>query len=226
MNDYRHQRRRMVATQLVQRGIRDPNVLAAMRMVPRERFVSRDMAEFAYEDSPIPIEEGQTISQPYIVAAMIDAAQVRAGSNVLEVGAGSGYAAAVLSQIAAHVYAIERREALVQLAGARFELLGYRNIELRLGDGTCGWPQASPFDVILVAASGPAVPRALKDQLAIGGRLVIPIGTDSDQRLVKVTRARDNEFHQEDLGAVSFVRLVGEQGWSPNDDEPADLRLS
>ncbi|MFT6571297.1 MAG: protein-L-isoaspartate(D-aspartate) O-methyltransferase [Sphingomonas echinoides] len=163
----------MVETQIAGRGVRDERVLNAMRAVPRERFISEAMAEFAYEDSPLPIEEGQTISQPYIVAAMIEAAEIAPGDRVLEVGAGSGYAAAVIGQIAGEVYAIERHEALSRMAQERFEALGYDNIILRVGDGTKGWPDAGPFEAILVAAGGPEVPQALKAQLAIGGRLVI-----------------------------------------------------
>lgn len=173
MRNYEKQRARMVETQIAGRGVRDERVLNAMRAVPRERFISEAMAEFAYEDSPLPIEEGQTISQPYIVAAMIEAAEIAPGDRVLEVGAGSGYAAAVIGQIAGEVYAIERHEALSRMAQERFEALGYDNIILRVGDGTKGWPDAGPFEAILVAAGGPEVPQALKAQLAIGGRLVI-----------------------------------------------------
>src|SRR3954447_21897011 len=169
-------RDRMVEVQLIRRGVRDPYVLEAMRGVPREAFVEPGFEEFAYEDGPLPIGEGQTISQPYIVALMIEAAGVRPGDNVLEVGAGSGYAAAVMSQIADHVFAIERHRELSEKALTRFRKLGYDNIELRLGDGTMGWSEAAPFDAILVSAGGPGVPEALKRQLAIGGRCVIPVG--------------------------------------------------
>src|SRR4051812_21830757 len=169
-------RARMVKVQIARRGVRDRSVLDAMRRVPREAFVQPGFEEFAYEDGPLPIGEGQTISQPYIVAAMIEAAEVRPGDHVLEVGAGSGYAAAVLGQIAAKVIAIERHEALTERARERIESLGYDNIEIRTGDGTCGLSEEAPFDAILVAAGGPEVPKALKDQLAIGGHLVIPVG--------------------------------------------------
>ena len=169
-------RKQMVEAQVARRGVRDRRVLNAMREVPREAFVEPGYEEFAYEDGALPIREGQTISQPYIVALMIEAADVKPGERVLEVGAGSGYAAALISRIAERVYAIERHAALAQAAMRRFEALGYDNIELRVGDGTQGWPEAAPFDAILVAAGGPEVPTALKDQLAPAGRLVIPVG--------------------------------------------------
>ncbi|MEA2937218.1 MAG: hypothetical protein QOC56_722, partial [Alphaproteobacteria bacterium] len=208
------ERDRMVDAQIAGRGVHDPRVLAAMRQVPREAFVAEGLAEFAYEDAPLPIEEGQTISQPYIVAHMIEAAEVKPGDRVLEVGTGSGYAAAVLSRIAAQVYAIERHQTLVQLARRRFEQLGYRNIHLRHGDGTLGWSDAAPFDAVIVAAGGPEIPETLRTQLKVGGRLVMPIGLlEHQQRLVKVVRDGEREFHEEDLGPVMFVPLVGAHGW-------------
>src|SRR3954452_1058754 len=213
--DLSRARDRMVNIQIAGRGVRDPLVLEAMRRVPREAFVEPGFEEFAYEDGPLPIGEGQTISQPYIVALMIEAAEVRPGDRVLEVGAGSGYAAAVMSQIADRVYAIERIPSLGEAARCRFERLGYDNIELRVGDGTTGWPETAPFDAILVAAGGPDVPPALKEQLAIGGRLVIPVGEDlHDQTLLKITRTSETAFEGEDLGTVRFVPLIGEQGWA------------
>jgi protein-L-isoaspartate(D-aspartate) O-methyltransferase len=216
--DFSRARSRMVDTQIARRGVRDPHVLDAMRQVPREVFVEEGFEEFAYEDSPLPIGEGQTISQPYIVALMIEAGEVRPGDAVLEVGAGSGYAAAVLSRIAARVFAIERHPSLAAKAGDRLEGLGYDNIDLRSGDGTKGWPDAAPFDVILVSAGGPDVPEALKAQLAIGGRLVAPVGREKgSQTLFKLTRRTETEFATEDLGMVSFVPLIGEQGWREND---------
>jgi protein-L-isoaspartate(D-aspartate) O-methyltransferase len=215
MLDLSRARNRMVDVQIAQRGVRDPRVLNAMRRVPRETFVESGFEEFAYEDGPLPIGEGQTISQPYIVALMIEAAEVKPGDRVLEVGAGSGYAAAVTSRIAGRVHAIERHPALAEAAGRRFEKLGYDNIELRIGDGTRGWPEAAPFDAILVAAGGPEVPRALKEQLAIGGRLVIPVGEEERrQTLLKVTRTSKTGYEEEDLGGVMFVPLIGEQGWA------------
>src|SRR5881227_4267142 len=200
--DLAHARERMVQVQIAERGIRDSRVLDAMRCVPREAFVEPGFKEFAYEDGPLPIGEGQTISQPYIVALMIEAAGVKPGDSVLEVGAGSGYAAAVMAQIANQVYAIERHPSLGKSARQRFKKLGYDNIELRVGDGTRGWPEAAPFDAILVAAGGPEVPPALKEQLAIGGRLVIPVGEEERyQTLIKLTRKSESEFEEENLGA-------------------------
>src|SRR5215204_5755302 len=193
-------RDRMVDVQIARRGVRDRHVLDAMRRVPRETFVESGFEEFAYEDSPLPIGEDQTISQPYIVALMIEAAEVKPGDNVLEVGAGSGYAAAVMSQIADRVHAIERHPSLGEAARHRFEKLGYDNIDLRVGDGTKG---------------GPEVPQALKEQLAIGGRLVIPVGEEErSQILLKITRTSKKGYDEEDLGTVAFVPLIGEQGWA------------
>ena len=190
MLDLSRARNRMVDMQIARRGVRDPRVLEAMRQVPREAFVEPGFEEFAYEDGPLPIGEGQTISQPYIVALMIEAAEVKPGDRVLEVGAGSGYAAAVMSRIADRVYAIERHRLVgAKPRGERFRKLGYDNVELRVGDGTQGWPEAAPFDAILVAAGGPEVPAALKEQLAIGGRLVMPVGDEERrQTLLKLTR--------------------------------------
>src|SRR3546814_907709 len=203
----------MVDTQLARRCIRDRRVLQAMRDVPRERFVREGLEEFAYEDSALPIEEEQTISQPYIVAAMIEAAELKPGDRVLEVGAGSGYAAAVLGQIAGEVFAIERHAPLGKLAQARIAALGYDNVDIRVGDGTRGLMEEAPFDAILVAAGGPDVPGALKQQLKVGGRLVIPVGDADEQKLCKVTRISESRFDEENLGAVRFVPLIGEQGW-------------
>jgi protein-L-isoaspartate(D-aspartate) O-methyltransferase len=203
----------MVARHLAARGIGDPLVLAAMGAVPREAFVPQTLADFAYEDSALAIEAGQTISQPYIVARMIELLELEPTDRVLEVGAGSGYAAAVLGHIVARVYAIERHPVLVDAAAARLDSLGYRNIELRVGDGSTGWPEAAPFDAILVAAAGPEVPSALKAQLGLGGRLVMPVGGASWQRLLKITRLGDADFREQELCGVSFVPLVGEQGW-------------
>src|SRR5437764_10058071 len=198
MLDLTRARDRMVDVQHAERGIRDTYVLKTLRRVPREAFVEPGFEEFAYEDGPLPIGEGQTISQPYIVALMIEAAEVKPGDSVLEVGAGSGYAAAIIGQVADRVYAIERHPSLGKSAQQRFKKLGYDNIVLRVGDGTRGWPEAAPFDAILVAAGGPDVPQALKDQLAIGGRLVIPIGEEERyQTLIKLTRKSEAEFEEE-----------------------------
>ncbi|MBW8745261.1 MAG: protein-L-isoaspartate(D-aspartate) O-methyltransferase [Sphingomonas sp.] len=204
----------MVDSQIAARGVRDAEVLDAMRLVPRERFVPEQLREFAYEDTPLPIEAGQTISQPYIVAHMIEAAAVGRDDRVLEIGAGSGYAAAVISRIAGQVYAIERHPQLAALARERMSALGYDNVEIRTGDGTQGWPDVAPFDAILVAAGGPAIPQPLCRQLAIGGRLVIPVGDADEQRLMRVTRRSEGNFEEEDLGDVRFVPLIGAHGWA------------
>ena len=215
MLDLSRARNRMVNVQIARRGVRDRHLLDAMRHVPREVFVEPGFEEFAYEDGPLPIGEGQRISQPYIVALMIEAAEVKPGDRVLEVGAGSGYAAAVMGQIAQRVHAIERHPSLGEAARQRFQKLGYDNIDLRVGDGTKGWPEAAPFDAILVAAGGPEVPQALKEQLVIGGRLLIPVGEEERrQTLLKITRAAEADYDQEDLGSVAFVPLIGEQGWA------------
>jgi len=201
-------RLRMIERQLARRGLVNKDVLRAMREVPRDAFVPEALKEHAYKDTPLPIDAGQTISQPYVVALMIDAADIAPGDRVLEVGAGSGYAAAVLSRIAARVYAIERHRELAMSAAERLRQLGYDNIEVRAGDGVHGWIEAAPFDAILVSASGEAIPQALKEQLDIGGTLVMPVGPMHDQRLIKVHRSSANSYDEEDLGAVSFVPLI------------------
>ncbi|MFZ5667930.1 MAG: protein-L-isoaspartate(D-aspartate) O-methyltransferase [Pseudomonadota bacterium] len=221
MVDFAQARERMVERQIARRNVLSPAVLEAMRRTPREAFVPKGMEEFAYEDSPLPIESGQTISQPYIVALMTEAAEVARGDRVLEIGTGSGYAAAVLAEIAGEVFTIERHAGLADTARARFDRLGYRNIAVRTGDGTLGWPEAAPFDAILAAAGGPEVPQTLLDQLAIGGRLVMPVGPESRrQSLIKVVRLGEVEFSQEDLGEVMFVPLVGEHGWREDERAP------
>ncbi|HEX4954112.1 MAG TPA: protein-L-isoaspartate(D-aspartate) O-methyltransferase [Thermoanaerobaculia bacterium] len=214
MTDFTARRQRMIERQVRARGITDPPVLAALGRVPRESFVPDDLAEFAYDDNPLPIEGGQTISQPYVVAAMASALELSAADRVLEIGAGSGYAAAVLSHIAKEVYTIERLPVLAELARERCRDLGYDNVHVLLGDGTLGWPEQAPFDAIVAAAGGPRVPQALRDQLAVGGRLVMPVGDDPrDQELVRVRRLGEEEYSEETLGQVRFVPLIGEQGW-------------
>jgi protein-L-isoaspartate(D-aspartate) O-methyltransferase len=204
----------MVEGQLAVRGIRDPLVLAAMARVPRERFVSDRQAEFAYEDEPLPIGEGQTISQPYIVAFMTEALGLVRTDRVLEIGTGSGYAAAVLAEIATEVYTVERLAALAESARRHLADLGYANVHVLTGDGTLGWPEHAPYDAIVATASGPRVPQALLDQLAIGGRLVMPVGSVAyDQSLVRVLRAAPADYRREELEAVAFVPLIGAQGW-------------
>jgi protein-L-isoaspartate(D-aspartate) O-methyltransferase len=205
----------MVDRQIAARGVRSELVLAAMRKVPREKFLPEGMVEFAYDDSPLPIAAGQTISQPYIVAFMTEALALTGGEKVLEIGAGCGYAAAVLAEIADQVYTVERLETLARTAGSTLERLGYHNVHVKHGDGTLGWPEHAPFDAIIVSAGGPDVPQSLKDQLAIGGRLVIPVGCDQrTQELIRITRVSEEKFVSEDIADVRFVPLIGAQGWS------------
>ncbi|CAN5609829.1 hypothetical protein BH23CHL7_BH23CHL7_07220 [soil metagenome] len=207
-------RQRMVERQIEARGVRDAAVIEAMLTVPREAFVSSVQAPSAYDDSPLPIAAGQTISQPFVVALMVEALALGPDDRALEVGTGSGYAAAVMSRICRAVYGIERHAGLMRDARAALASLGYDNVTLRHGDGTLGWTDEAPFDGILVSAGGPAVPAALRDQLALGGRMVIPIGrTDRVQHLVRVTRESPDSWREDDLGEVAFVPLIGEQGW-------------
>jgi protein-L-isoaspartate(D-aspartate) O-methyltransferase len=209
------EREHMVERHVAARGVRDPRVLEAMRSVPREAFLPDELAEFAYADTPLPIAEGQTISQPYVVALMAAALELSPDDRVLEIGTGSGYAAAVLARIAAEVYTIERHAALSERAGETLARFGFANVHVRHGDGTLGWPEHAPYDGINVTAGGPSVPRALVEQLAVGGRLVIPVGEEaSHQRLLRLRRLADGEVEEEDLGAVRFVPLVGAQGWA------------
>ena len=206
-------RERMVERQLARRGIRDRRVLAAMDAVPREEFVPEHLRDLAYEDGPLPIGHGQTISQPFIVAHMLQAAALGPADRVLDVGTGSGYAAAVASRLAAQVCTIERYPSLAAQARGVFDRLGYDNIISRIGDGTLGWPEAAPFDAILVAAGGPEVPPAFARQLTVGGRLVMPVGPVSRQELIRVVRTGEASYDEESLGPVAFVPLVGEHGW-------------
>jgi protein-L-isoaspartate(D-aspartate) O-methyltransferase len=220
-----HERDAMVERQIVRRGVRDELVLEAVRSVPREDFLPADIREFAYEDSPLPIEEGQTISQPFIVALMSEALLLKGGEKVLEVGTGSGYAAAVLGQIAAEVYTVERYSQLAVRAAATLARGGFNNVHVLHGDGTLGWPDHAPYDGIVVAAGGPRVPEALKNQLKIGGRLVIPVGPSRElQELVRVTRVGEHDYQLEELLDVRFVSLVGADGWAP--DRADDVPLS
>jgi len=212
MASFEQQRARMVERQLRARGIRDPRVLAAMGEVPREAFVPERWRGAAYDDGPLPIGEEQTISQPYVVALMIEAAGVAPGDRVLEVGAGSGYAAAVLSRIADHVFAVERHATLAEAAHRRLHDLGYDRVTALTGDGSLGLAQEAPFDAILVAAASAGVPEPLRRQLAIGGRLVIPVGGTAVQKLLRLTRTGDDSWREDDLGAVRFVPLIGVHG--------------
>jgi len=217
----------MVERTIAQRGVRSKLVLEAVRSVSRERFLPEELHEFAYDDTPLPIEEGQTISQPYIVALMTEALELQGGERVLEIGTGSGYAAAVLAHIAKDVYSVERYGQLASKAAEMLARLGYNNVHVLHGDGTLGWPEHAPFDAIVVAAGGPSVPETLKSQLKIGGRLVIPVGADRGlQELVRVTRRSEHEYQTEELADVRFVPLVGAEGWAPErlDDTPPTPR--
>ncbi len=222
MTEFAKARAQMVQRQIAGRGIRDEALLDAFRTVPREEFVGAEYRAQAYGDHPLPIGSGQTISQPYIVALMIEAARIGAGDRVLEVGAGSGYAAAVMGELGAQVVAIERKPELAAAARDRLERLGYGNVRIVEGDGSCGWPDGAPYDAILAAASGSHVPTPLIEQLAPGGRLVMPVGGQLwAQKLVKLTKLPDGRTGRESLGKVRFVPLIGEQGW--NDGErPAE----
>ena len=226
-NESSELRKEMVEKAISARGVRSELVLDAMRSVSRESFLPERLREFAYEDTALPIEEGQTISQPYIVALMTEALVLRGGEKVLEIGTGSGYAAAVLSEIAAEVYTVERHGQLAETAAATLADLGYGNVHVLHGDGTRGWPAHAPYDAIIVAAGGPTIPESLKHQLKIGGRLVIPVGSDQRaQELVRVTRIAQNEYRSEDLADVRFVPLLGEEGWAPEQAEPARVRYA
>ena len=205
-------RQEMVEKQIEARGITDPGVLAAMRKVPRHLFVSEALMDQAYSDFPLPIGEQQTISQPYIVAEMTQALDLTGNDRVLEIGTGSGYQAAVLAQIAFRVYTIERIYSLYVKARKLFDQLGYHNIVTRYSDGTSGWKDESPFDAIMVTAGAPDIPAVLVDQLAVGGRMAIPVGNQYAQDLVQLVR-EEKGIRKVNLGGCRFVKLVGEHGW-------------
>ncbi len=222
MIDFAAEREAMIEHTIRRRGLDHPALIAAFRAVPREEFISFDYAQHAYADGPLPIESGQTISQPYIVALTIDAAAIGPQDKVLEIGAGSGYAAAVIGQIAREVIAIERHHPLVELARERMQRLGYANVRIIEGDGTLGCPAEAPFDAIVAAASGSHVPAVLVDQLKPGGRIVMPIGEPhSVQSLVKLTKREDGMLEREDFGAVRFVPLIGEHGFGDPNEQPS-----
>lgn len=208
----------MVRDQIAHRGVRDARVLEALRRIPRHLFVPPAEAAQAYEDHPLPIGEGQTISQPYIVALMTESLALRGDETVLEIGSGSGYQTAVLAALCRRVVAIERHAALAERAAATLARLGVGNVTLHVGDGSRGWPDDAPYDAILVAAGAPTVPAALRDQLAVGGRLVLPVGSDRDQTLLLITRDATDAFTSRALGAVTFVPLVGAGGFGLPDD--------
>ncbi|RJR41715.1 MAG: protein-L-isoaspartate(D-aspartate) O-methyltransferase [Deltaproteobacteria bacterium] len=205
-------RKRMVDTQIEARGVTSPRVLAAMRRVPRHRFVPQGLWDQAYNDYPLPIGEDQTISQPYIVALMTEALELKEGDRVLEIGTGSGYQAAVLAELASAVYSIDRLGSLTEKAQKVLAELGYNNLHVRVGDGTLGWPEEAPFDAILVTAGAPQVPRPLVEQLALGGRLVIPVGDRFSQTLTRVRKVKDGVKYDY-LGGCRFVRLIGQYAW-------------
>ncbi len=207
-------RQRMVAEQIEERGLNNEAILHAMRTVPREAFILPKYEPYAYDDCPLPILAGQTISQPYVVAFMIDKLKLGPTDKVLEIGTGSGYAAAILSRIAARVYTVERIAELVEFARDNLNRCGYTNVFIHHGDGTIGWPKHAPYDGIIVAAGGPKIPTTLRNQLTIGGRLIIPVGKEPRaQQLIRITRTGPRSFHKETLSHVRFVPLIGEQGW-------------
>ena len=205
-------RRRMVDTQIEARGVSDPLVLEAMRRVPRHRFVPQGLWDQAYNDYPLPIGEDQTISQPYIVALMTEALELRSTDRVLEIGTGSGYQAAVLAELAAEVYSIDRLASLAENAKKVLAVLSYKNFHVRVGDGTLGWPEEAPFEAILVTAGAHQVPRPLVEQLALGGRLVIPVGDRFSQTLTRIRKTKEG-LKYDYMGGCRFVRLIGEYGW-------------
>ncbi len=214
MTRIKKQKQIMLEKHLKGRGITDEAVLRAMAEVPREAFVPESQAEYAYQDSPLPIGEGQTISQPYIVAAMTQFLELKRHDRVLEIGTGSGYAVAILSRIVDSVFTVERYRSLSDRAVRRLTELGYDNIVFMVGDGTLGWPEHAPYDAIVVTAGAPEVPRPLKEQLAVGGRLVIPAGSrPMEQELIRIRRVSEVDYEQEFLAMVRFVPLVGEAGW-------------
>ena len=213
MDPYTEKRHAMVETQIVARGLHDPAVVQAMRTVPREVFLDPELQAYAYTDKPLPIDAGQTISQPYIVALMIAALQPQPQYHVLEIGTGSGYAAAVLSRTVQEVYTIERHAELVELARRRLHMLGYTNVHVLHGNGALGWIEYAPYDGIVVTASSPKIPDALLEQLTLDGRLIIPVGAEgASQCLVRITRTSDRSYRRDNLGGVRFVPLVSVPG--------------
>lgn len=213
MNAYDSKRQYMVETQIVARGIKDKMVIDALRKIPRHLFLDEALWPQAYEDHAMPIGEKQTISQPYIVALMTEALQLTDKQKVLEIGTGSGYQTAILAEIADQVFSIERIPSIAKRARKVFDKLQYRNVVITIGDGTSGWKEHSPYDGIIVTASSPKVPKPLLGQLAIGGRLVIPIGEESGQGLMVFTKEDENNYTEENYGGCRFVKLVGEYGW-------------
>jgi protein-L-isoaspartate(D-aspartate) O-methyltransferase len=211
-DDFSKARLKMVEDQIIARGIQDLRVIAAVKKVPRHLFVEEALQSQAYSDHPLPIGEKQTISQPYMVALMTEALLLTGRDKVLEIGAGSGYQTCILAEIALKVFSIERiRSLAIQVRKLVYEL-GYLNVEIKFSDGTLGWMDESPFDAIMVTAGSPGIPQPLVDQLAVGGRLVIPVGDPTDQELMRVTRT-EGGIKKENLGGCRFVRLIGQHGW-------------
>ena len=214
MSDLDYRREVMINNHLRARGITDPRVISAMREVPREEFIAPEYRAYAYDDHPLPIDEGQTISQPYIVAYMTEALSLSDADRVLEVGTGSGYAAAVLSRMVARVFTVERLPALARAAAERLARLGYDNVTVIDGDGTLGWPEFAPYDAIVVTAAAPDVPKPLMEQLAVDGRLILPVGRSTYvQSLLRVRRVGPAQFERDFLTDVRFVPLIGAFGW-------------
>jgi len=210
--DFEKLRRKMVETQLIPRGIKDKKVIEAFLIVPREKFVSENLKEFAYDDTPLPIGEEQTISQPYIVALMTELLQLKGGEKVLEIGTGSGYQAAVLSEIGCDVYSVERIPSLATRAGKILQQLGYI-VKIKIGNGTLGWEEYAPYDGIIVTAAGPKIPQSLLTQLKEGGRIVMPVGNMFTQDLIRITKVK-GKFIKENFGGCQFVPLKGKEGWN------------
>ena len=209
---FREARETMVRRQIEERGIHNPRLLEALRRIPREKFIPPDMEDRAYADAPVPIGQGQTISQPYMVAVMTDLLILNGDETVLEIGTGSGYQAAVLASLASQVHTIERNAGLAQQAAARLEEMGFKNISVHIGDGSLGWPPAAPYQAILVTAGAPEVPRPLMEQLDDDGRLVLPVGSLREQRLERWVK-RGGQFNRQVIFPVSFVPLRGYFGW-------------
>jgi len=210
--DFALARKKMVQEQLATRGIKDKRILDAMMKVPRHLFVEEGLWHQAYGDFPLPIGDGQTISQPYIVALMTEALQLTDDDKVLEIGTGSGYQAAILAELTAHLFSIERISSMASKARKILDELGYANVLIRVSDGTLGWQEEAPFAGIIVTAGAPAIPPTLVDQLEVGGRLVIPVGNEYSQTLLKVVK-QEKGYREKDLGGVRFVKLIGDHGW-------------
>jgi len=211
--NYEGARQKMLDSQIRARNVRDPRVLEAVRTVPRHLFVEEALRDRAYLDKALPIGEKQTISQPYMVAAMTEALELTGRERVLEIGTGSGYQTAILAELAESVFSVERIASFVPLARRRLESLGRYNVLIKVGDGTIGWSEHAPYDAILVAAAAPQLPRPLLEQLRVGGRLVVPMGPEESQTLMRIRRGEEG-FHEEALGECRFVKLIGRHGWA------------